>query len=435
MRPQTDMEIKILKDNSLRFRSLDNESGLTMVMVLLFLVMLAALAPIAVQKTVLDTKMTANFKTDKQLFFIADAGVQDAMNAIFTTNSNDLDDELTTNSGVIRNNIAFGGGNYTVTVTDNNDGDGNLNDDTDNVVYLTSVGTRNGETKTVRMLLRATLDTWLSPGAVISDGTLMISGNPDLVGTEGSVHANINLEISGSPTISKDATASGSLSISGSPSISGVQDAGVANLTVPTAVPLDYKMDADFILDATGKVYSTSTDPPTLIDGDGSWNGWDYVGSGRWVVSGSTAPPDGMYYVDGDVNISGNPGTTANPWATSIVTEGHIEISGNPAFSNYKDPNAAEGIQNLLFVAGTDLKINGNPGQTYEGVMYAGEQASFAGNPDVNGVLMIQNNASSDGLVSENNISGNPTITYNGSLSTPFATGGMELTTLAWQEM
>ena len=42
-------------------------------------------------------------------------------------------------------------------------------------------------------------------------------------------------------------------------------------------------------------------------------------------------------------------------------------------------------------VAGTDLKINGNPGTIYEGIHYAGHQIGFSGNPNINGQVFAYN--------------------------------------------
>ena len=94
-------------------------------------------------------------------------------------------------------------------------------------------------------------------------------------------------------------------------------------------------------------------------------------------------------------------------------------------------------------VAGADLKISGNPSNSYEGVHYAGHQIDFAGNPVINGQVIAAdlddlpyppppfgggNNLivrDQDGFMS---ISGNPTITFDGG-------GGLDFVgAISWRE-
>lgn len=81
-----------------------------------------------------------------------------------------------------------------------------------------------------------------------------------------------------------------------------------------------------------------------------------------------------------------------------------------------------------MFLSGADVEINGNPSAgalSYEGLIYATSQCKVNGNPVVHGQIVCKNKVNPAGTVQlalENQISGNPKITYN--------CGGFRLTKL-----
>jgi hypothetical protein len=135
--------------------------------------------------------------------------------------------------------------------------------------------------------------------------------------------------------------------------------------------------------------------------------------------AGTSTP--GTVCAFGNVKLSSNPGTAANPLALSIIATGSIEISGNP----YLKPSSPDKI---MFLAGGDLKISGNPevgALNYEGLLYATNQCQISGNPAVQGQVVCKNKATVSGtmnIVDQNQINGDPKITYN--------CGGFRLTKL-----
>ena len=84
--------------------------------------------------------------------------------------------------------------------------------------------------------------------AVVVGGTLVISGNPEITGTSGGVHANVDLDISGNPDIAQDATAGGAYTESGSPTIGGISGGVHGTVPIPQVRAIDYLGHADFIL-------------------------------------------------------------------------------------------------------------------------------------------------------------------------------------------
>ena len=151
----------------------------------------------------------------------------------------------------------------------------------------------------------------------------------------------------------------------------------------------------------------------TLAPG-AEYRGWKYLAGtpARWDLSANTGY-DGTYYLEGNVTVSGNPGTPATPWRTSVIATGDIEISGNPVISTF--------MTDTLLVAGLDVKINGNPNQSFTGLIAAHEQFSISGNPSITGYILAEDWPSTSGTVTENNLSGNPVIVYDCGLNPPVA--------------
>ena len=440
---------KRANDLGFTHRYLNNETGaISIIMALLFLILLTALAPIAMNKTGQDTSQTSNFRRDKQTFYITEAGIQHAMNTLYTSASDGLNSELTTNGGVLLNGQSFGSGTYTVTATDNDDGDGDLNSDTDGIIYLASVGNLNGKSKNVRVLLRTSVNNFVPTTAILTDDDLNISGNPNITGTGADIHTNGDLDSPGNMLVSGSVSASGSASVTNQPNVTGSITSSAANVPVPPNVAnlselrdfMDstFKAKADFIFDSNGKV--TAGDGTVLADfgvgNPGIYDGWDFdPGKPAWKLTDDT-PADGMYYFDeSSAAISSNP----TGWDMTLVAEGHIEISGNPEFTNYQDPSDPEGVQNTALMALYDLKLNGNPNQNIDGILFCGQQFDIGGNPTVNGSIIAKDFATSvehgDDHITTSSISGDMNLTYNGGLATPFPTGTVVLTTLSWQEL
>ena len=301
-------------------------------------------------------------------------------------------------------NVDFGSGNFSVRITDNDDGDGDNVTDSDDILMLTSTGVVGDIERKIEV--RLTAMPFVPNYAVTAGGDFQISGNPTIQGSNGTVHANNNVTISGSPNISQNLLAGGSVNISGNPTIGGTISSGAATIPIPSVDPGFYRGNADYELRGDGGVFDVSAGTLTYPD---RFNGWRHSG-GEWRLSGNSGY-DGTYYVEGDAEVSGNPGSRANPWRATIIATGSISISGNP--------NIQPETPDLLFVAGRDIKISGNPSQSYEGVMLAHEQIKISGNPSIEGAVIAEDAENISGSVTENKISGNATITYNGNLLPP----------------
>jgi len=298
------------------------------------------------------------------------------------------------------------------------DGTGFTNTNDRLVLQATGFGP-SGTTVRVRRILSSSDSSVPAPpnppptpvnAAIIVDGDLQISGNPNINGDNGSVQANGNLILNGSPSISQNAFASGTYTVTGSPTVGVSSGGGQPTVTVPTVNAADYQYLATHRLTSGGDVILVSTGLPV------SGTGWDFTG-GVWTISGNSAA-SGTYYVEGNAKVSGNPnGPLAgnnDPLALSIIATGSIEVSGNPTFT----PQNSALYQ---FITDGDLKLGGNVDidpTTVEGQSLVRNQLQISGNPDIRGRIIVKNlptvSPATDHVVTSV-ISGNPEVTYNGS--------------------
>ena len=139
----------------------NNEKGFVLPVGLMFLAIIVILGTTAVIITTTDLKIGTNYKLSEQTFYVAEAGIQRAANALEAGASNGFDDELlgadgssgTSDDGILSfgSSVSFGGGTYAVQVTDNND-DGDLFSDSDGKVLITSIGTIDNASKTIEAI-------------------------------------------------------------------------------------------------------------------------------------------------------------------------------------------------------------------------------------------------------------------------------------------
>lgn len=307
----------------------------------------------------------------------------------------------------------FGQGNYVVILIDDPaDNDGNPFRDSNSRVLARCMGTTDSGAAAV---IDVVLGTSTLP-AIATDGNLTISGNPEVLGACGGAHANKIMVVSGTPTVQAGLSASDTVTVSGriiDPS--GVRVQPLSNqpqIDVPTIDPDDYCGDADFILRSNGYLVSKGPPRDSINANSDERFGWKRSSSDpvEWTLSGNSAP-DGTVCAEGNVTVSGNPGSATDPVKMSIMSTGSINISGNP----FIEPSHPE---RALFIAEGDVSISGNPGSgyNYEGLIYAGGQCGISGNPRIRGQILCKDGPGAPGsknLVDGNRINGNPEITFD----------------------
>jgi Tfp pilus assembly protein PilX len=258
--------------------------------------------------------------------------------------------------------------------------------------------------------------TTLNP-AILVDGDLAITGNINLWGAFGSVHANGDLGISGaSAEVSQDATASGDFTANQHFDAGGKQGGDYSSVNLPAIDANNHRALADYVLHDNGTI-TTFVLGVEVACGVGCAGSADWTWSGtQWQITGNSAPT-GTFFVETSVSISGSPKGAGNTAIKmTLITTGSISITGSPKLA----PDNVDNPEQFQFITNGDLFIGGavdidDPTQV-EGQIFVKEQLHMHGNPEFQGRIIVQNEESLDGLVTQNEIGGNPSIRYEGSL-------------------
>jgi hypothetical protein len=308
-------------------------------------------------------------------------------------------------------------------------GDPAVNLNTRMILRCIGTGPR-GTTVTLSRILSSTplpalptINNVLTNPAILVNGHLDIGGNTKVLGTQGNVHANGNITGGGSVDISGDLTATGTVPSGITPD--GLKAGGVPPITVPEIKASDFKSLADWILPAAGGLPRRASD--NAVCGSKSLacpSGWSFSG-GTWSASGSM-PDSATYYVEGNAEIHGTGKSSFTQ--ISVIAEGSLKITGNGKFK----PENGAGIQ---FVTNGDFELGGNADADdpidMDGQIMVREQMKIYGNSEFQGRVMVENRNSATNVydattnpngrrgtstMTDNTLTGNMTVTYNGGL-------------------
>lgn len=393
-------------------RVVGDDCGIALPLALMAFVVLGALSSAILSIGGSEAQIASNHLRSVQADFLAEAGLEHAFNALRTTPI------LMTNANATLQNIVansqLGGAGSAI-------GSYNVQYQTagPNTVRVVSTGiSAIGGSQKIR---RATMSTSFSSNdAIRTGGPLSISGNPTGNGQCGNVHTNNNLTMSGNPTFSGDATASGTYTVSGNPNVGPGSGGGQPEKTIPVVNPTDFLNAAKasllanqiFQMKSNGQVLDGNNNLITTLVSGGDYNEWRYIAGSPalWNLSGNTGI-NGTYYLEGNVTVSGNPGSVSTPWVTTLIATGDLVVSGNPEIQTH--------LIDTLFIAGLDIKISGNPNNGFNGLIAAHEQFMLSGNPTINGFLIAEDASSTSNTVTSNTVNGNLTITYSCGLNPP----------------
>ena len=446
---------------------LRQERGSALIFVLLGLSVLTVLG---VGITGLGMASLANAKTEREtteVLAIADAGISHAKKLILWQEWNSFDqflqngadpvacggDELSVQpsaplpTGYPSNAVdfiplagkAYGAGQYVVIVCDDHSTDidpttgvldSNASHDANKRIYVRSTGTApGGASATIEVVIGAA-----DVPAVIVDGDLDIKGNPTATGGGGSFHANGGLTLTGNPCASQYFSSvnnvnNGSNAEGGATCTTTAADVRPNSepINLPIILPSDYKSLANFWLRSDGVILQNVSGTWTAVSATGplallaNWSpqfgGQNY----EWRATGDVPP--GTYYSDANINITGNMGSSGVATVT-FITEGWFAIGGNPSLTPaltvpFRGP--------IAVIAGTDIALGSSFSNAASGLFYALHQINVAGGPTINGQLVAANRAdtpypTTSGQVNNPvklngtrmEITGNPTITFNG---------------------
>jgi len=399
-------------------QSLKAQTGVILVTTLLLLILLTGVALTSLAALGVNQSQSQNLVNTKQAFELADAGIQYATKYLNQHQPLWSTYASATAQTLIPSTTLTGLGTFTVSVQDG--GNGSLK--------ITSTGTASNNTQSVITALIA-LGPYVPEDALTTDQSLTISGNMTVTGTNGGVHSNGSLTITASPTISTNATAFGTYSASATAQISGVTGGSLYDAPIPLMHPLDFRAAADYILSWDGNVYNQAGVVQPR-DGMGYWYCWQFVNTPNphWEMvcdSYTNVLINASLYIEGDAIIWSGPGNF-DPWVPlvgTIIAEGDLVINGD--WVALRAPMPSDGAlfkastQNLLFLAGGDVKIAGGVRQRYQGIIVAGEQLSIQAPATIGGYLLAQDLSNMSGTVTSNSVTGAVALTYNGDYPAP----------------
>jgi Tfp pilus assembly protein PilX len=415
-------------------RHIREESGTALLASVLLVTLLTGAAMAAVMTTSVNQNISENILTSKQAFYRADAGIQHAK-IFLTQNQGNWNTYASAQAQTLLPYTALAStGGYSVTVQDG--GGGSL--------LIISTGTASGNAQTVIQSLVARSGTTYSPRyAFVTGNNFKFAAAASIAGTSCGVHANGDLTITSSPTISADATASGAYSVTGTPIISGTTGGGKPLEPIPVIQPADFYAYRDWLLTSVGpdgKVY----DKNNVLLATNTWNGWTYNASPPYWRLANSSPLNGTHYVVGNVWITGHSasGVTNNPWIATIIATGSIDVEVSTNLT-VRAPLPTDGslyhpeTKDILFLAGRDVEIDSpGSGQSFQGLIIAYEQVSIENpTPFLTGAVIAQDLATVSAEVDvDSGIRTSLSLTYNGNMGFPLpGVGPVQLMT--WQVM
>jgi hypothetical protein len=334
---------------------LGNESGISLVLVLVLISILLLVGGLAIRKATMDLKTSGNYLKSTKVFYIAESGIERARAELASLSTNDAlagpDRKTGTNwdadNGTLSFglHVAFGGGWYNVTLSDNNDGDGNVWHDTDGVIIIRSAGILpDSSRRTIEVTYKVTPEQHTDPAynyALLVGGNISWSGSGSCnVGTD-SIHSNGELSMTGSSNLTGNVSSSVKISKSGSTTITG-------NASAP-----------QFSENGSGQITGIKTIGPvpqvTIPDIDltpyynqASSNGKVTSGNVSWSGSRDTVIPGGVLYVNGNFSVSGSMSVTG-----CIIATGTINISGSGNFAGVNSMPALVSVNGNISLSGS----------------------------------------------------------------------------------
>ncbi|MZH05846.1 MAG: hypothetical protein F3743_10675 [Nitrospinae bacterium] len=281
--------------------SIFDEKGAALVTSILFATVIGVGALVAMQNMVQDMERGERYTQTREAFYIAEAGIQSAMNYLnYDENGDSPGDAGRGFTEVLANfesdhsddlnNFDFGGGTYTVTVRDNDEYDEDPATDLDNTIILSSTGVKEGRSITIEAVIQNGI--YRNRHAITSGNNFKIEGNPTVRGNLGSIHSNADV-IGVSSNVEQGIFAVGECE-------EGCES-GVVSQEIPLANPADFSSYANFILTANGDITDTQGEDVDIAEHQ--LENWTFSNSG-WELEGCSG--HGMFYSETDVRVTGN---------------------------------------------------------------------------------------------------------------------------------
>ena len=287
--------------------SIFDKKGAALVTSILFATVIALGALVATQFTVQDIKLGERYTQTREAFYIAEAGIQKAMNYLNYDENGDSPGDagegftavltnFESDHSAVFNDFEFGGGNYTVTVKDNDDNDDDKTTDVDNTIILNSTGIKDGRSITIEAVIQNGI--YRNKHAITAGGDFTIEGDPTVQGSLGSIHSNADV-VGVSTNVEQGIFAAGECD-------QGCQSGAISE-EIPLANPGDFSDFASYILTDDGNI--TDPEGSSINIQENELENWSHVSTGSftgWELEGCSG--HGMFYSETSVRLTGDIG-------------------------------------------------------------------------------------------------------------------------------
>ncbi len=387
---------------------LGGTGGFALPTVLVAMLLVSAIAVTAL-RTSSDERMTGRaMREAAKAFYAAEAGV----NAVIAAWDQSVIDAALTVPG---DSLELGwqtlenGCRYRGVVRRVDDGSGLK------MYQISATGRGAGDLRSERNLAFLLREVPLMPQKALTvNGELRVVGEGDLLGDCGGLHVNGDLVLADTLHVSGDVIFTDSVSGSGGAIDTlgnSIEPQVGDSTTIPELHPWDYCGEADYILRngwyiTVGSPSDSSLIPPTGLDG------WKYSSTGDVYSLNAEYGVPGTVCVDGNVNVWADPKHMTSPLQISLLVDGSVKFSGSPVIT-------ADHSEGILVMAEGDVVLHGyleDAGDNYAGLVYAGAQCDFNGEPVLNGQVLCRGAANPPGsteLATRSMINGKPQITFD----------------------
>ncbi len=279
-------------------------------------------------------------------------------------------------------------------------------------LYLLNVTGRSGGAFTgySAQNLMFTIDAGPPAAAIVANGPLVISGDPELTGACADVTANGSISIGGTLTTEGRVSSAGYVDVSGGAIVNWegmtvTPEENADPVSIPAMAAADFCADADVTL-RNGYVIDAAGDSVTA-ESSTAW---------KWDDNKDLYEPDkdeltaGTVCAFGNLKVSEDLGTPASPLSLSLITSGSLDMHGK-VFMVADDPSG------LVVLTEGDMKLHAYPevgGTNFAGFIYAGSQCEIDNDSVVQGQLVCRDDpdpAGAQNLLDVSDLSGDLVLT------------------------
>ncbi len=333
--------------NKIREESCTREKGIALITVMLMLAVLTVLSITMANTSIIETHISSNYRTSKEAFYDADAGVHFAMSKIkqqlpanidlawVKSTLADLNEELADDQADENSSLYDFTFSFPI--------DKIKTKETDEYCFTSSAEQASNARAKIKVCFKHErgIDPAFGVG-IVSDGNININGAPTITG---SLHANGSIVQNGEGTITGNISAVNTVDV----------DSAVSGATQNNAPYMETPKVTQQLLDNM----RTSVLTGEQINPDG----YVYYPD---TITISDDVQDKVIFVDGNITISNQTKINNN---TTIIATGNIIFRGESSFEEGESPDD-EGFEiKTAIIAGGDITFNGS-GHSY-GVFWA----------------------------------------------------------------